>query len=146
RSLAASEYPAFEIVVVDDGSNDGTAEIVEQLSLPRVRVLRQKNGGKASALNIGIAATAAPVVVMVDGDTLFEPATLRRLVQPLADERVGAVSGNTKVGNRRSMLGRWQHIEYVIGFNLDRRTYEVLQCTPTVPSPLGPSTPDLPQG
>jgi cellulose synthase/poly-beta-1,6-N-acetylglucosamine synthase-like glycosyltransferase len=137
RSLEASDYPDFEIVVVDDGSDDGTAEIVERLALPRVRLLRQGNGGKASALNTGIAATKAPVVVMVDGDTLFEPATLRRLVQPLVDERVGAVSGNTKVGNRRSMLGRWQHIEYVIGFNLDRRMYEVLQCTPTVPGAIG---------
>jgi cellulose synthase/poly-beta-1,6-N-acetylglucosamine synthase-like glycosyltransferase/peptidoglycan/xylan/chitin deacetylase (PgdA/CDA1 family) len=137
RSLAASEYPDFEIVVVDDGSDDGTAEIVERLSLPRLRVLRQQNGGKASALNAGIDASTAPVVVMVDGDTLFEPTTLRRLVQPLVDERVGAVSGNTKVGNRHGLLGRWQHIEYVIGFNLDRRMYEVLQCTPTVPGAIG---------
>jgi cellulose synthase/poly-beta-1,6-N-acetylglucosamine synthase-like glycosyltransferase/peptidoglycan/xylan/chitin deacetylase (PgdA/CDA1 family) len=137
RSLAASEYPDLEIVVVDDGSDDGTAEIVERLSLPQVRVLRQENGGKASALNTGIASTTAPVLAMVDGDTLFEPMTLRRLVQPLADEPVAAVSGNTKVGNRRSLLGRWQHIEYVIGFNLDRRMYEVLQCTPTVPGAIG---------
>ena len=74
---------------------------------------------------------------MVDGDTVFEPETLRRLVQPLADPAVGAVSGNTKVGNRGGLLGRWQHIEYVIGFNLDRRMYEVLQCTPTVPGAIG---------
>lgn len=137
RSLAASEYRNLEIVVVDDGSDDGTAEIVERLSLPRVRVLRQQNGGKPAALNAGSAATTAPIVVMVDADTLFEPTTLRRLVQPLVDERVGAVSGNTKVGNRRTLLGRWQHIEYVVGFNLDRRMYEVLQCTPTVPGAIG---------
>ncbi len=52
---------------------------------------------------------------MVDGDTVFEPDTLASLVQPLADPGVGAVSGNTKVGNRSGLLGRWQHIEYVIG-------------------------------
>jgi cellulose synthase/poly-beta-1,6-N-acetylglucosamine synthase-like glycosyltransferase len=50
---------------------------------------------------------------------------------------VGAVSGNTKVGNRRRLLGRWQHIEYVMGFNLDRRLYDVLQCMPTVPGAIG---------
>ena len=137
RSLAASDYPDFEIVVVDDGSEDDTASIVEALDLPAVRLIRQVNSGKSEALNTGICATTAPVVVMVDGDTLFEPTTLRRLVQPLADERVGAVSGNTKVGNRRSILGLWQHIEYVVGFNLDRRMYEVLQCTPTVPGAIG---------
>jgi cellulose synthase/poly-beta-1,6-N-acetylglucosamine synthase-like glycosyltransferase/peptidoglycan/xylan/chitin deacetylase (PgdA/CDA1 family) len=137
RSLAASDYPEFEVVVVDDGSTDYTAEIVDGLALERVRLVRKENGGKASALNTGIAASCAPVVVMVDGDTVFEPEALRRLVQPLGDSLVGAVSGNTKVGNRRGLLGRWQHIEYVTGFNLDRRMYEVLQCTPTVPGAIG---------
>ena len=124
-------------IVVDDGSTDDTAEIVEGLALERVRLLRKPNGGKASALNAGIDASSAPVVVMVDGDTVFEPEALRRLVQPLGDPTVGAVSGNTKVGNRGGLLGRWQHIEYVTGFNLDRRMYEVLQCTPTVPGAIG---------
>lgn len=137
RSLAASDYPDLEIVVVDDGSKDETAEIVAGLDLPGVRLIRQDNGGKAAALTTGIAQSSAEVLVMVDGDTLFEADTIRRLVQPLADPDVGAVSGNTKVGNRKTMLGRWQHIEYVMGFNLDRRMYEVLQCTPTVPGAIG---------
>jgi len=47
------------------------------------------------------------------------------------------VAGNTKVGNRRGLLGRWQHIDYVMGFNLDRRLYDVLQCMPTVPGAIG---------
>jgi cellulose synthase/poly-beta-1,6-N-acetylglucosamine synthase-like glycosyltransferase len=50
---------------------------------------------------------------------------------------VGAVSGNTKVANRRALLGSWQHLEYVIGFNLDRRMYDVLECMPTVPGAIG---------
>jgi len=137
RSLAASEYPEFEIVVVDDGSKDGTAELVERLALPGVRVVRQANAGKPAALNHGIAEARHDVIVMVDADTIFEPETLKRLVQPLQDEQVGAVSGNTKVGNRRRLLGRWQHIEYVMGFNLDRRLYDVLQCMPTVPGAIG---------
>ena len=58
-------------------------------------------------------------------------------MQPFRDERVGAVAGNTKVGNRQGMLGRWQHIDYVMGFNLDRRLYDVLQCMPTVPGAIG---------
>lgn len=137
RSLVASDYPSFEVVVVDDGSTDDTAAIVSELDMVDVRLVRQDNAGKAAALNTGIEITSAPIVVMVDGDTLFEEQTLRRLVAPFADPAVGAVSGNTKVGNRRSLLGRWQHIEYVMGFNLDRRMYEVLQCTPTVPGAIG---------
>jgi cellulose synthase/poly-beta-1,6-N-acetylglucosamine synthase-like glycosyltransferase/peptidoglycan/xylan/chitin deacetylase (PgdA/CDA1 family) len=137
RSIARSEYPDFEVLVVDDGSDDRTAEIVEGLELERVRLIRQDNGGKAGALNTGIELSDSDVVVMVDGDTLFEEGTLRALVAPMVDAEVAAVSGNTKVGNRRGLLGRWQHIEYVIGFNLDRRMYDVLQATPTVPGAVG---------
>jgi cellulose synthase/poly-beta-1,6-N-acetylglucosamine synthase-like glycosyltransferase/peptidoglycan/xylan/chitin deacetylase (PgdA/CDA1 family) len=137
RSLVASDYPSFEVVVVDDGSRDGTAEIVEGLGLEGVRVVRQGNAGKAAALNTGMRVSSGEIVVMVDADTLFEPETMRRLVQPLANPAVGAVSGNTKVGNRRTLLGAWQHIEYVMGFNLDRRLYDVLQCMPTIPGAIG---------
>jgi cellulose synthase/poly-beta-1,6-N-acetylglucosamine synthase-like glycosyltransferase/peptidoglycan/xylan/chitin deacetylase (PgdA/CDA1 family) len=137
RSLDASEHPDVELIVVDDGSTDETAAIVEALGLERVRLIRRPNGGKAAALTTGIMATTAEIVVMVDGDTVFEPQTITRLVQPLADPRVAAVAGNTKVGNRSGLLGRWQHIEYVMGFNLDRRMYEQLQCTPTVPGAIG---------
>jgi cellulose synthase/poly-beta-1,6-N-acetylglucosamine synthase-like glycosyltransferase/peptidoglycan/xylan/chitin deacetylase (PgdA/CDA1 family) len=148
RSLVGSDYAgSFEVVVIDDGSTDGTAAIVEALSLahdtptlstaPRVRVLRQANAGKAAALNRGLAATRSEIVVTVDGDTIFEPDSLTHLVQRFREPDVGAISGNTKVGNRRGLLGRWQHIEYVMGFNLDRRMYEVLGATPTVPGAIG---------
>ena len=137
RSLAASDYPVLEVVVVDDGSDDGTADLVEALGLPEVRVMRQPNQGKAVALNTGVSVARHDILVMVDGDTVFQPDTVRWLVQPFQDERVGAVSGNTKVGNRKGLLGRWQHLEYVVGFNLDRRMYDLLLCMPTVPGAIG---------
>jgi cellulose synthase/poly-beta-1,6-N-acetylglucosamine synthase-like glycosyltransferase len=111
--------------------------MVTGLALENVRLVCQDNAGKAAALNTGVEQTDGEIVVMVDADTLFEADTLRRLVRPFADPAVAAVSGNTKVGNRSGLLGRWQHIEYVIGFNLDRRMYDVLQCTPTVPGAVG---------
>jgi cellulose synthase/poly-beta-1,6-N-acetylglucosamine synthase-like glycosyltransferase/peptidoglycan/xylan/chitin deacetylase (PgdA/CDA1 family) len=137
RSLVASDYSELEVIVVDDGSTDGTAEIVDGLGLPQVTVLRQPNAGKPAALNHGIEEARHDILVMVDADTIFEPGTIGHLVQAFRSRDVGAVSGNTKVGNRRGLLGRWQHIEYVMGFNLDRRLYDVLQCMPTVPGAIG---------
>ncbi|MEV7219753.1 glycosyltransferase [Streptomyces sp. NPDC093681] len=136
RSLARSTHPV-EIVVVDDGSTDGTADIAESLGLPGVRVVRQANAGKPAALNNGVRHARYDIVVMMDGDTVFEPDTVRHLVQPFADPSVGAVAGNAKVGNRRTLIGAWQHIEYVMGFNLDRRMYDLLRCMPTIPGAIG---------
>jgi cellulose synthase/poly-beta-1,6-N-acetylglucosamine synthase-like glycosyltransferase/peptidoglycan/xylan/chitin deacetylase (PgdA/CDA1 family) len=137
RSLASSDYPEVEVVVIDDGSTDDTAGIVERLHLPNVIVIREENRGKSEALNAGLAASSHEIIVAVDGDTVFEPGTIRQLVGPFSDDRVGAVAGNTKVGNRSGLLGRWQHIDYVMGFNLDRRLYDVLECMPTVPGAIG---------
>ncbi|MYQ39353.1 Glycosyltransferase, catalytic subunit of cellulose synthase and poly-beta-1,6-N-acetylglucosamine synthase [Streptomyces sp. LamerLS-316] len=136
NSLAASTHP-IEIVVVDDGSTDGTAEIAESLGLPNVRVIRQENAGKPAALNNGVRQARHDIVVMMDGDTVFEPDAVHQLVQPFADPGVGAVAGNAKVGNRSTMIGAWQHIEYVMGFNLDRRMYDLLGCMPTIPGAIG---------
>ncbi|QWB23768.1 MULTISPECIES: bifunctional polysaccharide deacetylase/glycosyltransferase family 2 protein [Streptomyces] len=135
-SLAQSTHP-IEIIVVDDGSTDGTAEIAESLGMPNVRVIRQANAGKPAALNNGVRNAAYDIVVMMDGDTVFEPDTVRQLVQPFADPEVGAIAGNAKVGNRTTVIGAWQHIEYVMGFNLDRRMYDLLRCMPTIPGAIG---------
>ncbi|TDQ00415.1 bifunctional polysaccharide deacetylase/glycosyltransferase family 2 protein [Labedaea rhizosphaerae] len=136
RSIVASRHPVY-VVVVDDGSTDRTAEVVHSLRLPGVRLIRRPNAGKPAALNTGLAAARTDLVVMVDGDTVLDPDAVGLLAARFADPRVGAVSGNAKVANRGGLLGRWQHVEYVIGFNLDRRMYDVLRCMPTVPGAIG---------
>ena len=138
QSMIGSRYPGqLEVIVVDDGSTDHTAAIVRGLRLPGVTVISQPNAGKPAALNRGIAAARFDLLVLVDGDTIFVPDTLSRLARRMRDPGVGAVSGNTKVANRRGLLGRWQHLEYVMGFNLERRMFDILGTIPTVPGAIG---------
>jgi cellulose synthase/poly-beta-1,6-N-acetylglucosamine synthase-like glycosyltransferase len=135
--LLDATHPDVEIVVVDDGSTDDTAAIVDRFAAEGVRLVQQPNQGKAAALAAGMDTAEGDLIVTADGDTIFEPGAITALVAPFDDPQVGAVSGNTKVGNRSGVVGRWQHIEYVMGFNLDRRMYEGLDCMPTVPGAVG---------
>lgn len=135
-ALLHSDYAgALEIIVVNDGSTDRTAQEVEAVSRrdSRVRLLDQENLGKARALRAGLAAACHEIVVTLDADTQFQPDTVRELVAPLSDPKVGAVSGHAKVGNRRTFIARCQDLEYTCGFNLDRRAYHHLNCITVVP-------------
>ncbi|MGE5360004.1 MAG: glycosyltransferase [Bacteroidales bacterium] len=139
-SLLACDHPrAFEILVVDDGSTDDTAARLEEAfgSHPAVRLFTKANGGKALALNYGVARTKADIVVALDADTVFARDTITVLVRHFHDPRVGAVAGNAKVGNRVNLLTRWQALEYITSQNLDRRAFDVLNCITVVPGAVG---------
>lgn len=125
----------IEVIVVDDGSKDRTGTIVQRLAEvdPRIRLIRQANQGKAHALRAAMAQASFDVLVTLDADTQFAPQTLGALVQPLADARVGAVSGHARVGNPRTFIARCQSLEYICGFNLDRRAYHQLNAITVVP-------------
>ena len=139
HSLLESDYPNFDIVVVDDGSQDGTYQRVldEFGQHPQVRAFTKPNGGKAAALNYGINRTDAEIVIGLDADTIFRPDAISKLVRHFADKRTGAVAGNAKVGNRLNLLTRWQALEYITSQNLDRRAFDVLNCITVVPGAIG---------
>ena len=138
-SLAACDPAPHEVVVIDDGSTDNTAAVARSCAhlLPQLRVITKPNGGKADALNTGIAATTADIVIVVDADTVVTPSAIGALSVPFEDPRVGAVAGNVKVGNRRNPLAALQSLEYVISLNIDRRTQDQLRMITVVPGAAG---------
>ena len=113
EAATSLEYPAYEVIVVDDGSADLTLPIVEAAPVTSIR-LRQ-NRGKASALNAGIAHARGDLLVFSDSDSRLHPQSLRYLVRHFSDPRIGAVAGNVAIDRPRGLLGRWQALEYILG-------------------------------
>lgn len=142
RNLLEQDYPNFDIVFVDDGSKDNTYKCVcDALSdNPKIKILTKKNGGKATALNLGIANTDSDYVVCIDADTkLLHNAVSLLMRHFFSDEgeHIGAVAGNVKVGNQRNILTRWQAIEYTTSQNFDRQAYASINAITVVPGAIG---------
>ncbi|QIZ10718.1 glycosyltransferase [Priestia megaterium] len=138
-SILSSDYPAFEVLIIDDGSKDDTAVVVQETYAkhPLVRLIKKNNGGKSSAVNLGFKEAIGEIVVALDADTLIAENAISLLVNHFKNENVAAVSGNVKVGNKGNLLTNWQHIEYVTGFNLERRAFAALNCITVVPGAIG---------
>ncbi|MGH7476811.1 MAG: glycosyltransferase family 2 protein [Longimicrobiales bacterium] len=141
ESLLALEYDAFDVLVIDDGSTDRTRELAQRFEgrygATTVRVVGKSNGGKASALNLGIALAQTPYVLCMDGDSRLDRGTLRHAIAHFSDERVAAVGGNVKVVNRNNVWTRLQALEYIEGLNLVRRAQGFLRVVNIIPGPIG---------
>jgi poly-beta-1,6-N-acetyl-D-glucosamine synthase len=141
RSLLRLDYPRYEIIIVDDGSTDETAAKASrfegEFDSVRVRVYGKSNGGKASALNLGLRVADYPFVVTMDGDSILSSNTLRDSMHHFLREDVAAVAGNVKVGNRVNLLTRLQALEYVEGLNIPRRAQAAIRAVNIVPGPVG---------
>ena len=138
-SLLLQNYPDFDIIFIDDGSRDATFDVVKNafLNNPKVKVLTKPNGGKASALNFGIAQASGEFVVCIDADTQLSADAVQNLMKKFHDANVAAVAGNVKVGNTVNLLTRWQSIEYVTAQNFDRMAFGYLNAITVVPGAIG---------
>jgi cellulose synthase/poly-beta-1,6-N-acetylglucosamine synthase-like glycosyltransferase/peptidoglycan/xylan/chitin deacetylase (PgdA/CDA1 family)/spore germination protein YaaH len=139
RSLLNSDYENFEIIVVDDGSQDRTSEVVREQfgGQSLVKLFTEPNAGKAAALNFGLRFAKGDVIVALDADTQFPGGTIRALARRFVDPQIGAVAGNAKVGNRINIVTRWQALEYITSQNMDRRAFASLNCITVVPGSVG---------
>lgn len=132
RNLFDLDYPAYEVIVVNDGSSDRTAAILDALvadgGFAGLKVIHlEPNSGKARALNTAIMFSKGMFLLTIDADCLLDPKALHWMAWHLTRfARVGAVTGNPRVWNRSSLLGKIQVGEYSSIIGMIKRTQRIL--------------------
>jgi cellulose synthase/poly-beta-1,6-N-acetylglucosamine synthase-like glycosyltransferase len=141
ESLLKQTYRNFEIIVVDDGSNDNTLLIAKNMEFAekgkRLIALTKPNAGKAEALNYGIEAARGELILSVDADSRLSPDAIELMVPYFEDEKVGAVAGSVYVTNQNTLWTKLQALEYIQGLNLVRNGQAYLKLVNIIPGPIG---------
>jgi biofilm PGA synthesis N-glycosyltransferase PgaC len=127
--LMAQDYPDFEVIAINDGSRDNTGELLDELcgTYYQLRVLHlATNQGKAMGLRMGALASPNEFLVCIDGDALLDRNATAWLISHLvANPRVGAVTGNPRIRNRSTLLGKLQVGEFSSIIGLIKRAQQV---------------------
>ncbi|WP_156087896.1 MULTISPECIES: poly-beta-1,6-N-acetyl-D-glucosamine synthase [unclassified Lysobacter] len=125
----AQRYPDFEVIAINDGSSDDTAEKLNILAqqYQRLRVIHlDRNLGKANAMRMGALAARSEYLVCIDGDALLDEYATHWMVWHLSSgQRVGAVTGNPRIRNRSTLLGRLQVGEFSSIIGMIKRAQRV---------------------
>ena len=128
-ALAALQYPHWEVVAINDGSTDRTAEMLDNLArrMPQLRVVHlAQNRGKSTALNVGALAARGEILVGIDGDALLDPHALTWFVRRFqAEAKLGGLTGNPRIRNRATLLGRLQVGEFSSVVGLIKRAQTI---------------------
>lgn len=137
RNLNGLSYPKKEIILINDGSKDGTGAIIKRLS-EEYEIVRSiqlhENRGKANALQVGLFASRSEYLICVDSDALLADTAPYYLIRHFfkGGERLGAVTGNPAIRNRNNLLSRMQLVEYASIIGAIKRTQRLLGKVMTV--------------
>ncbi|MHA2033326.1 MAG: glycosyltransferase family 2 protein [Candidatus Kariarchaeaceae archaeon] len=138
KTLLEANYSKKEIIIIDDGSTDGTVDKVRPYSnLGLISIISRPKGGKALALNTGISYSNGEIVIVIDADSIVPRDAVTRIISCFQDSDVVAASGNVKVGNRKNLITKLQSLEYIREINLRRRAFDLLNTIYVVPGAIG---------
>jgi hyaluronan synthase len=135
NAVSDSTYQNLEIIVVNDGSKDNTAAVLDAIaeSNPRVKVIHKPNGGKRTAVAAAFYASHGRFIVLIDSDSIVDKYAIEELMKVFsANPKVGGVVGNAKVLNAdKNILTRCQDVWYDNAFNIHKAaesTFGTVQC------------------
>src|SRR5215469_16443255 len=111
RRVLAEVHVALELIIVDDGSTDGSAEIVDALARndSRILAIHKTNGGKTSALRAGFERSRGEIVIIQDADLEYDPAEIRHVLQPILENHADIVYGSRFLVRRASRVLYFYH-------------------------------------
>jgi cellulose synthase/poly-beta-1,6-N-acetylglucosamine synthase-like glycosyltransferase len=128
------DYPLekLELIVINDGSKDKTLEEAKKIKDKRLRIYSKENGGKCTALNLGIEKSKGEIIVTMDGDTYAQRDVLGKVVPPFLNEKVMCVVPSMIVYKPKGILQRVQQIEYLMGVYL-RKAFSTMNAVHVTP-------------
>ncbi len=134
ESIISSDYPKdkFEVIVVDDGSKDKTLSIAKKFKSKMVRIYTKTNGGKGTALNLGIKKSKGEIIFSMDADTFVEPSCVKEMVRYFKNPKVMSVTPSMLIYNPQGVLQRIQQAEYLFGLFL-RKTLSTINAVHITP-------------
>ncbi len=137
NSVLNLDYPKnrYEIIVVDDGSTDSTYEEVKSLRLKNIHVFRKENGGKGSAMNLGIKKAKGEFIVSLDADSVVSKGALKKMIGYFKDREIAAVTSSLNLYKPKSLLLKLQWVEFMLGIFL-RKIFSLNEAIHVIPGPF----------
>lgn len=137
ESVLALEYPGekLEVIVLDDGSTDNTAEIARRYGKQGVRVISKENSGKADSLNKGIKIAKGELIATLDADSYVSPHSLGRMLAHFDSKGVAAVASAVKIREARNIVEEVQRIEYLYAL-FSRKIVNFINAVQVTPGPF----------